>query len=199
MEGKMSKDHLTVEDNNAEHVDHLEHSRFPVDSTRELLENAKTTFVAKLNQQEDILTDEFGKIKAGQNRARELNKLMQKINLATVNGELHIKDNKELMDMLASVSKPAPSTTIEKNRGQDPDFNGIELDPKKTDYKKDELDRLLDNIRMEVDDLNVVNEMQLQNLNRLVTHYHEIYQMMKSIMKPLHDDKINKARSIAGR
>lgn len=195
----MSNEQMTIEDNNAEQVDQIAHSRFPADSTRELLENAKSTFITKLNQQEDMLTNEFGKIKAGQNRARELNKLIQKINHATSKGELHCKDNKELMDMLESASKSAPSTTIEKNRGQDPDFNGIELDPKKTDYSKDELDRLLENIRMEVDDINVVNEMQLQNLNRLVTHYHEIYQMMKSIMKPLHDDKINKARSIAGK
>ena len=96
----MSTDHMTIEEGNAEQVDQLERSRFPADSTRELLENAKSTFIAKLNQQENMLTNEFGKIKAGQNRARELNKLIQKINLATSKGELHCKDNQELLDLL---------------------------------------------------------------------------------------------------
>lgn len=171
-------------------------SRFPTDQTKSLHTELKLTFTQKLDAQQESLKAEFGKLKAGQNRTREFNVLIKSINQATVKGELHCKDNADLLAKLAAASKAVPGTTVPNQ--QEPDLQGIELNPSKTDYDKDELDRLLDNIRRSIDDLNVINEMQLQNLNRMVTHYHEIYQMMKNTMKPLHEDKIAKARAIAG-
>jgi len=64
-------------------------------------------------------------------------------------------------------------------------------------YNKDERDRLVENIRMTIEDLNVKNDMQLQTITRLTNERYESYQMARSILKPLHDDKINKAHAMA--
>ncbi len=76
---------------------------------------------------------------------------------------------------------------------------GVQLDETKLKYNDDERDRLIENIKMSVDDLNIQNEMQLQFVTRLTNERYESYQMARSILKPLHDDKLNKARAISGR
>ena len=58
---------------------------------------------------------------------------------------------------------------------------------------------MLENLKMSCDDLNLQNDMQLQDLNQLMNERYEVYQMARAIMKPLHDDKVHKARSISGR
>jgi len=75
---------------------------------------------------------------------------------------------------------------------------GIEIDPNKN-YTKEEKDRLMENIRMTIEDLNIENDMQLQTISRLTNERYESFQLARSIMKPLHDDKLNKARAIAGK
>lgn len=195
----MNNNDVSLEEANAEQI---QMSRFPEDLTSSLLADAKTVFIEKLDQQQDNLKEEFGKLKASQNRARDINGLIRTINAATVDGELHCKDNAELKELLAKAANPVPGTTVPQGPNGDnlvPELPGVELDPNKFDYTKEELERLLSNLRSSVDDLNVINDMQLQNLNRMVTNYYEIYQMMKSIMKPLHEDKIAKARAISGR
>lgn len=76
---------------------------------------------------------------------------------------------------------------------------GVELNEEKTKYNNEERERLIENIRMTIEDLNVQNEMQLQMVTRLTNERYESYQMARSILKPLHDDKMNKARAMGGR
>lgn len=73
---------------------------------------------------------------------------------------------------------------------------GIELDTSKMQYTADERQRLTENLRMTCDDWNTINDMQLQTVTRFTNERYEAFQLARGIMKPLHDDKINKARSI---
>jgi hypothetical protein len=66
-------------------------------------------------------------------------------------------------------------------------------------YTKDERERMIENLRMVCDDLNLQNDLQLQDLNQLVNERYEVYQMARAVFKPLHDDKLHKARSVSGR
>lgn len=80
--------------------------------------------------------------------------------------------------------------------------DGIGADPKGKNSKpftKEMRDRLLDNIRITIDDHNVKNDMQLQTVTRLTNERYETYQMARSIMKTLHDAKTQHARGITGR
>ena len=52
---------------------------------------------------------------------------------------------------------------------------------------------------MHIEDLNTQNDMQLQTVTQLTNERYETYQMARAIMKPLDEDKKQKARSVAGR
>lgn len=54
-------------------------------------------------------------------------------------------------------------------------------------YTKEQRDRLVDNIRMNMDDLNVQNDMQLQKVSRLNNESYESYQNARLMLKTLHD------------
>jgi hypothetical protein len=135
----------------------------------------------RLKQLEDQIRNEFLELKKRQDEVVFLHKLIKTINAATIDDELDCTDN-ELQDLLI------------KAKGY-----GVNLNEDKCKYNKDERERLLDNIRITSDDNNVLNDMQLQTITRLTTERYESYQLARSIMKPLHEDKVNKARAMAGR
>ena len=66
-------------------------------------------------------------------------------------------------------------------------------------FSREERDGSVENIRITADDINVMNDMQLQTISRLTNERYESYQMARSILKPLHDDKLRKAREISGK
>lgn len=72
------------------------------------------------------------------------------------------------------------------------------VDVKKMLYTKEEKERLLDNLRMTIDDLAVQNDVQMQTITRLDYARQEMFQMARSITKPLDEDKKGKARAIRG-
>ena len=132
---------------------------------------------------ENKITHEFIELKKRQDKVTFLHKLIKTINTATNDkGEFDCTNNADLQKFLTEAKE-----------------HGVDLKENKFKYSKDERDRLLENIRMTVEDLNVLNDMQLQTITRLTNERYESYQMARAIMKPLHDDKVNKARSIAGR
>lgn len=73
----------------------------------------------------------------------------------------------------------------------------IDVKDNKPIYTKDERDRLIENIRLAVDDLNVDNDLQIQTISRLTNERYESYQMARSILKPLSDAKQRMAREIS--
>lgn len=124
---------------------------------------------------------EFVELKKRQGQVRTLHNLIKKINAITsTSGEMDCSSNQELQDLLKEA----------KNLG-------VDLKEDKFQYTKEERDRLVDNVRMTTDDLNTMNDMQLQTINRLTNERYESYQMARSIMKPLHDAKMRAIKGIA--
>lgn len=136
----------------------------------------------RLKHLENKISSEFLELKKRQDEVAFLHKLIKTINTATVDDELDCTNNKDLQDLLLKA----------KN-------HGVDLKEDKLKYSKEERERLIDNIRITSDDNNVLNDMQLQTITRLTTERYESYQLARSIMKPLHEDKVNKARAMAGR
>lgn len=133
----------------------------------------------RLKYLENKIASEFVELKKRQDQITFLHKLIKTINVATDNDELEFSKNQEFKDLLSKAKE-----------------YGVEIDDKKFKYSKDERDRLIENIRMTADDLNVLNDMQLQTITRLTNERYESYQLARSIMKPLHDAKTNTSRAI---
>ena len=123
---------------------------------------------------------EFTELKQRQEQVRALHNLLKKINNAVdTKGALDISQNADLQKLL-----------------KDAEALGVETVEGKTSYTKEECDRLIDNIRATSDDLNILNDMQLQTINRLTNERYESYQMARSILKPLHDAKMRAIKGI---
>lgn len=136
----------------------------------------------RLKHLERKITNEFVELKKRQDQVNFLHKLIKTINIATVNDELDFSNNQELKDLVAKAKE-----------------YGVEVKDGKFKYNKEERERFIENIRITAEDFNVLNDMQLQSITRLTNERYESYQLARSIMKPMHDDKVNKARAIAGR
>ncbi len=136
----------------------------------------------RLKRLENKITNEFVELKKRQDQVTLLHKIIKAINAATVNGEFDCTKNQELKDLLDKAKE-----------------YGVDVKDGKYKYTSDERDRLIENVRLTADDFNVLNDMQLQTVSRLTTERYESYQLARAIMKPLHEDKITKARAIAGK
>ncbi len=143
----------------------------------------------RLNQLQQKSMDEFKELKKRQDEVVQMHKVLKAINANTNNeSELSFDLSSDLMQHL--------------NHARDK--LGIEIQPgaikdNKMTYTKDQRERLIDNIRMTIDDHNTRNDMQMQTVTRLINERYESYQMARAILKPIHDDKMSKARAIAGR
>ena len=136
----------------------------------------------RLKTLRDQAAQEFEELNDRQEKVKKLHDALEGINNATGDkGNLEVKNNPDLQELLSQA----------KDVGVD-----IDLDKKK--YSKEERDRLVDNLKMKTEDLNVKNNMQLDVTQRLHTERLESFQMARSIIKPLDDDKRNKARKMAG-
>jgi hypothetical protein len=131
---------------------------------------------------QDKTNSEFKDLKKRQDQVAKHHDLIKKINANTnSSGEFDCSNDNELQQLM----KDAKSSGVDMKDGQ-------------YKFNKDEKDRLIDNIRMTCDDLNVKNDMQLQTINRLTNERYESYQMARSILKPLHDAKMKVAQGIRG-
>lgn len=126
---------------------------------------------------------ELQELKERQRIVKTLHQLLRAINAITDDkGKLDFSNNQEIKDLVA----------IAKGLG-------VDIKEGKTKFTKEERDRLVENIRIASDDYNVENEMQIQAVSRLTNERYESYQMARSILKPLHEDKQRKARELSGR
>ncbi|HEY4831669.1 MAG TPA: hypothetical protein VIH61_03815 [Waddliaceae bacterium] len=134
----------------------------------------------RLKSLQDNTLKELNELKKRQTKVAELHKILRAVNSATGSGgELDITNNEELKQLLQKAKE-----------------FGIEVKEDKTSFNREERDRLVENIRMSIDDLNVENDMQLQTVSRLTNERYESYQMARSILKPLHDAKVAFAKGI---
>ena len=135
----------------------------------------------RLKHLQDNTHKELSELKKRQEQVQELHKTLKAINNATdEKGEL--KSTEELKKLFEKAKEL-----------------GADVDLTKESYTKEERERLVENIRMTVDDLNVQNDMQLQTVSRLTNERYESYQMARSIMRPLHEAKTRLAQAIAGK
>lgn len=126
---------------------------------------------------------ELDELKKRQADVKKLHDALRAINSATDDkGKLDLSKNKELQEHFKNAKEL-----------------GIDVRESKGTYTKEERDRLVENIRILVDDLNVENDLQLQTLSKLTNERYESYQMARSILKPLSDAKQRAAREISGR
>lgn len=134
----------------------------------------------RLNQLQTHSEKELKELKTRQEKVSFLHNLMKSINkLTSAEGEFDCSENADLQGYLKKAKEM-----------------GVDLDEGKFKYTKEERERLMENVRMSIEDYNVQNEMQLQTINRLTNERYESYQMARSILKPLHDVKMQTARSI---
>ena len=132
----------------------------------------------RLRQLEADSRRELHELRERQKKVAVLHKFIRTVNAGTTSkGEFDAADIKDFGEMLAATKQL-----------------GVELDESKLKYTTEERDRLLENVRMTIEDYNMLNELQLQTISRMTTERYESYQMARSILKPLHDDKLNKAR-----
>jgi hypothetical protein len=137
----------------------------------------------RVHDVENRIRKEFSDLKKRQDKVSTLHQFMKLINkLTNDKSEINIADNDEVKTLMKEMKDL-----------------GVNIDETKTSYNKDERDRLLDNVKMTIDDLNVQNDLQMQTISRLTNERYETFQMIRTIMKPLHEDKLNKARAISGR
>lgn len=134
----------------------------------------------RLKSLQENTLKELTELKKRQAKVAELHKILKSVNSATGSGgELDITNNEELKQMLQKAKE-----------------YGVEVKEDKTSFNREERDRLVENIRMSIEDLNVENDMQLQTVSRLTNERYESYQMARSILKPLHDAKVSFAKGI---
>lgn len=137
----------------------------------------------RLHQLENETRKELKELRDRQKKVTFLNKLTKAINTATsTKGELDMTNLTDLKEMLKQAKEL-----------------GCDIDETRFKYSVDERERLVENIRLTIDNYDMDNQMQTQLITRITNERYESYQMARSILKPLHDDKLNKARSIAGR
>lgn len=135
----------------------------------------------RLKQLQEKTEKEFSELRERQDQVKELHDILKAINAATKeNGSLDLSQNEELK---AKVQR-AKELGVDVKDG--------------AKFNKDERDRLVENIRMTVEDKNVQNDMQLQTISRLTNERYESYQMARSILKPLHEAKSSLARGLRG-
>lgn len=134
----------------------------------------------RLKHLQEQTHDNLKSLKERQQKVADLHKLMQAINKASKSdGQIDLSDNQDLKNLLEEAKE-----------------QGVDIDLNKEKYNADERDRLVENIRMKVDDLNVQNDMQLQSISRLTNERYESYQMARGILKPLHEAKMTHAKNI---
>ncbi|MGK5594035.1 MAG: hypothetical protein ACSNEK_01585 [Parachlamydiaceae bacterium] len=137
----------------------------------------------RLKTLKDKTRQELSELKESQEKVRTLHKLLRAINTHTDDkGRLDCSNHQEVKDLLKKAKEL-----------------GADIKDNKFKFTKEERDRLVENIRITVDDYNVENDMRLQTVSRLTNERYESYQMARSILRPLHEDKLKKAREIAGK
>jgi hypothetical protein len=136
----------------------------------------------RIKHLQDTTANKFQELSKKQKEVAELHKILKAVNKATQEkGDLDIKGNDELKALLEKAKEL-----------------GVDVDTSKETYNHLERERLVENIRTTVEDLNVENDMMLQEVTRLNNERYESYQMARTILKPLHDSKTSHARAARG-
>lgn len=137
----------------------------------------------RLKNIKDKTKKELDGLKERQLKVKDLHELLKVINLDTdTKGAFDGSKNEKFQELLRKAKEL-----------------GVNVKEDKFKYTKEERDRLVENIRITRDDYNVENDLQAQAISKLTNERYESYQMARTILRPIHDDKLRKAREIAGK
>lgn len=143
------------------------------------------TLLVKMNNLKVVdekIQTKFTDIRDRQNQVAQLYAAIKAINTETTEaGGFEFSSNEELKEKLIRAKAL-----------------GVDIKDGKFSYNKEERDRLLENIRMTVDELNVDNDMEIQEVTRLYNFRNEAILFAKNIMKTLHDIKQTLGRAVRG-
>lgn len=135
----------------------------------------------QIDQIDKKLRKEFSDVQERNTKVRYLHGLLKAINTATDSkGNLDISETPELQAMIKEANEK----------------HGVELPVGKTKFTGQERERLVENIRMTCDDLNVQSDLQLQTISRLNNERQESFQIAKSMMKAIHEDILHKVQAM---
>lgn len=169
-------------------VDSVNKMNASIDS---LIRDILTSSVDKLMENKKKELDE---VLERQLAVKQFHDLMAKINKLT-DKDGKVKVDEELERMLYNALKNNECSEAD-NAYRMSDLKFLE---KGKEYKTEERQRLLENIRMHVEDLTTQNDMQMNKVTHLTNQTYEIYQSMRSIPKPGEEAKRSMIRNVAGR
>lgn len=147
-------------------------------SLEALIELIRAERLKHLKSQSD---NQFKELKAAQKEVATLQDLIQSINAATkADGTLDLEKNPDLKAQIDAAKEL-----------------GVEVNAQNK-FNKEERDRLIENIRMTIQNKNTDIDMQLQTTSLLTSECFETYQMLRQILKPAHEMKLACARATKG-
>lgn len=161
-----------------------------------MTQQAMDILTSRLATLQEKTTTEIEELKERQKEVQKLHDLIAKINKMTdSDGKVTMDD--ELLEMLNKViTSDGNSDAVNALKIDKDSLKILEVGKK---YSSEDRQRLIENVRMHIEDLNTQNDMQLQTITKYTNERYEIFQMMRAIFKPLDEDLKQKARAIAGR
>lgn len=150
---------------------------------------------ARLHKLQEDTKKELAELKDRQKEVQKLHDLIAKINSLT-DKEGEVQADGELCSMLQEAMQSSANSDEVNELKMNSDSLKIVKSGEK--YKPEERQRLIENLRMHIEDLNTQNDMQLQTVTQKTNERYETYQMVRAIEKPLDEDRKNKARALRG-
>lgn len=149
---------------------------------------------ANLNTLMGNKKSELDQVLERQLAVKKYHDLLAKINKMT-DKDGKVKVDEELEKMLNDAVK-ANGASEDDNKYK---MEDLKILPKGKEYKTEERQRLIENIRMHTEDLNTQNDMQMNKVTHFTNQTYELYQGMRSIPKSTEESKKFMVRNVAGR
>lgn len=140
----------------------------------------------------DSIVKEVKELKERQSEVKSYHEIIAKINALT-DKEGEVKVDEELCDMLKK------AVSADGEGGDKIDGGSLKILAVGESYRPEDRVRIIETLRMHIEDLNTQNEMQIQSVTQFNNELFETYQMLRAIDKPYDAAGRQCARSIAGR
>lgn len=151
-----------------------------------LTANLDTVMNNKKNELDQVLERQLS--------VKQYHDLLAKINKLT-DKDGKVKVDAELEKMLQNAVKKGDAPEAENAHKMD----DLKIVPVGKEYKTEERQRLIENIRMHTEDLNTQNDMQMNKVTHYTNQMYEIYQAMRSVPKSNEESKKAMIRNVGGR
>lgn len=137
----------------------------------------------RVDQLEEKLRTQFKDLKKRQEEIKALQSLVRTLNAAT--------DENETLDL----DKSAEAKELYEVVGKRFD---LKL-PEKTKFNGPARERMIENIKMAIDERNLENDLLMNTIQQLNSERNESFQLANKIIKTLHDAKMRQTQALSGR